>query len=77
MAQADRMVEAQKVVQAKHEAVRACESEVTEIRSQLADAQRKLSEKMPVLVWLSVLWQSLTPKMMHLVPPLNCHPSDV
>lgn len=45
MAQADRMAEAQAVVQAEREAVRECEAQVASAKAQLADAQRKLAEK--------------------------------
>ena len=45
MAQADRMAEAQAVVQAEREAVRACEVEIASIKAQLAESQRKLAEK--------------------------------
>jgi hypothetical protein len=45
VAQADRMAEAQAVVQAEREAVRACEVEIASIKAQLAESQRKLAEK--------------------------------
>ncbi|MEO0386855.1 MAG: hypothetical protein AAF281_04900 [Pseudomonadota bacterium] len=45
VAQADRMAQAQAVVQAEREAVRACEAEVSALTAQLTEAQRKLAEK--------------------------------
>lgn len=45
MAQADRMAEAQAVVQAEREAVRACEAEVSALKAKLIEAQRNLAEK--------------------------------
>jgi hypothetical protein len=39
------MAEAQAVVQAEREAVRACEAEIATIKAQLAESQRKLAEK--------------------------------
>jgi hypothetical protein len=39
------MAEAQAVVQAEREAVRACEVEIASIKAQLAESQRKLAEK--------------------------------
>ena len=39
------MAEAQAVVQAEREAVRACEAEIITIKAQLAESQRKLAEK--------------------------------
>lgn len=62
MAQADRMAEAQAVVQAEREAVRACETQVATIKTQLADAQRKLAEKTASLVVAERLVAIFDPK---------------
>ncbi|MEM9377781.1 MAG: hypothetical protein AAGA72_16295 [Pseudomonadota bacterium] len=45
MAEADRVAEAQAVIQAERQAVHDCEAEVAGLKSQLTDAQRKLAEK--------------------------------